>query len=200
MENLREIPLFPLRTVLFSGGRLPLRIFEPRYLDMIGNCMRESGPFGVVLIRSGRDARLTPDAEQPQIFEVGTEATIIDFNQLDGGMLGVVAQGGRKFRVRDTWELKNHLLMGRVQPLPEEPSGVLAIDHQPLLDILRELIKHPMIEKLNLDIDFDDARCVSWRLPELLPIQPEIKQSLLQLEHPEERLAELSRMVRKLRG
>ena len=198
MDDLRNIPLFPLRAVLFDGGRLPLRIFEPRYMDMIGSCMRKGTPFGVVLIRQGRDARLSADDEQPEIFDVGTEATIIDFNQLEAGMLGVLARGGRKFRVHETWELKNHLLMGRVERLPEEPSGMTTVEHGPLLDLLRQLLKHPMIEKLELEIDFEDARDLGWRLAELLPIEPEVKQGLLELERPEERLTALDRLVSRL--
>ena len=195
------MPLFPLRAVLFTGGRLPLRIFEPRYLDMIGNCMRGNRPFGVVLIKSGRDARLSADAEQPEIFDVGTEATIIDFNQLDGGTLGILAAGGHRFRIRETWETDNHLLMARVEQLPEEePSGASTSAYQPLLDILRQLIKHPMIEKLSLEIDFDDARSVSRRLAELLPIEPEIKQGMLEIDNAEQRLALLSRLVSRLRS
>lgn len=201
MGDSRAIPLFPLRAVLFTGGRLPLRIFEPRYLDMIGNCMRGNRPFGVVLIKSGRDARLSADAEQPEIFDVGTAATIIDFNQLDGGMLGILAAGGHKFRIRETWETDNHLLMARVEQLPEEErSGASTSAYQPLLDILRQLIKHPMIEKLSLEIDFDDARSVSWRLAELLPIEPEIKQGMLEIDNAEQRLAQLSRLVSRLRS
>lgn len=198
MDDLRNIPLFPLRAVLFDGGRLPLRIFEPRYMDMIGSCTRKDTPFGVVLIRQGRDARLSADDEQPEIFDVGTEATIIDFNQLEAGMLGILARGGRKFRVHETWELKNHLLMGRVERLPEEPSGMTTAEYGPLLDLLRQLLKHPMIEKLELEIDFEDARDLGWRLAELLPIEPEVKQGLLELDRPDERLAALDRLVSRL--
>jgi uncharacterized protein len=86
--------------VLFPGGRLPLQIFEPRYMDMVVRCMREGSPFGVVLIRSGSDARLAPGSRQPEIFDVGTEAHIVDFNQLANGRLGIIVRGGRKFRVR----------------------------------------------------------------------------------------------------
>ena len=195
-----ELPLFPLRTVLFPGGNLPLRVFEPRYLDMIGRCMREESGFGVVLIRSGVESRGTRDAEQPDIFSVGTEARIVDFNQLSDGLLGIVCRGGAKLRVLETREAEDHLLMGTVQHLPEEPLGKLTDQHEPLVDILRELLKHPMIEKLGLDVQFDNARSVSWRLAELLPIEPEIKQSLLQMGLPQERLAELNRLVAKLRG
>jgi uncharacterized protein len=200
MSDRVEIPLFPLNPVLFPGGRLPLQIFEPRYMDMVVRCMREGSPFGVVLIRSGSDARLAPGSRQPEIFDVGTEAHIVDFNQLANGRLGIIVRGGRKFRVRGVREQADHLLLGDVEYLAEEPAIAVGAEHQELVDILRELIRHPMIEKLGLDIRFDDARSVGWRLAELLPIEPEIKQSLLKLQWPRERLQELTRLVDKLRG
>ncbi|HEX7035214.1 MAG TPA: LON peptidase substrate-binding domain-containing protein [Pseudomonadales bacterium] len=200
MSEKREIPLFPLHPVLFPGGKLPLQIFEPRYMDMVARCMRDDSAFGVVLIRKGTDARLTSDAPQPEIFDVGTEARITDFNQLSNGRLGIVVRGGRKFRIRSVREQDDHLLVGRVEFLPEEPATTVGEEHRELVDILRELVKHPMIEKLGLEIELDDARSVGWRLAELLPIEPEIKQSLLKLQWPRERLQELTRLVNKLRG
>jgi len=200
MADTVEMPLFPLHPVLFPGGRLPLQIFEPRYLDMVARCMRDDTPFGVVLIRQGADARLSRDAGQPDIFDVGTEARVLDFNQLSGGRLGIVVRGGSKFRVRSVREQSDHLLIGAVEILPDEPAVSIGADYQELVDILRELIKHPLIQKLGLEIRFDDARSVGWRLAELLPIEPEIKQSLLKLQWPRERLQELSRLVDKLRG
>jgi Lon protease-like protein len=200
MPDTVEIPLFPLHPVLFPGGRLPLQIFEPRYMDMIRDCMRHGKPFGVVLIRRGADARLLAEMPQPEIFDVGTEAHVVDFNQLANGRLGIVVRGGRKFRVRRTREQEDHLLVGEVEYLPDEPALPIDTAHQDLVDILRELVKHPMIEKLGLEIDFSDARSVGWRLAELLPIEPEIKQSLLKLQWPRERLQELTRLVDKLRG
>lgn len=200
MADTVEMPLFPLHPVLFPGGRLPLQIFEPRYLDMVARCMRDDTPFGVVLIRQGADARLSRDAGQPDIFDVGTEARVLDFNQLSGGRLGIVVRGGSKFRVRSVREQPDHLLIGAVEILPDEPAVSIGADYQELVDILRELIKHPLIQKLGLEIRFDDARSVGWRLAELLPIEPEIKQSLLKLQWPRERLQELSRLVDKLRG
>jgi Lon protease-like protein len=189
-----DLPLFPLNTVLFQGGRLPLQIFEPRYLDLVSRCMREGSSFGVTLIRKGRDGG------QPETFEIGTEARIVDFNQLSSGRLGITIEGGRKFRVYDTWEQSDLLLIGEVAFLPEEPDVAITADHQELVDLLLELNLHPEVRKLALNIDLDDARSVGWRLAELLPIEPEIKQSLLQLQLPRERLQELRRLITKLRG
>jgi Lon protease-like protein len=200
MIETQEIPLFPLHPVLFPGGRLPLQIFEPRYLDMVVRCMRDGARFGVVLIRRGTDARLARDASQPDVFDIGTEAEIIDFNQLSNGRLGIVIRGVRKFRVRKTREASDHLLLGEVEILAEEPKMPVGPEFVDLVEILRDLTRHPMVQKLGLDVEFDDARSVGWRLSELLPIEPEIKQSLLKLQWPRERLQELSRLVAKLRG
>ncbi len=196
-DSVVEIPLFPLRSVLFPGGVLPLRIFEPRYVDMVGRCMREQTGFGVVLIRSGAEARLEANASQPDCFGVGTEAHIVDFNQADNGLLGIVAEGRRKFRVRATREQADHLLLGEVEFLPEEGAGELLPEHDRLVDVLKELTNHPLVQRLNLSVDFNEARSVSFRLAELLPIEPEIKQALLQMRWPKERLTELSRIVSK---
>src|ERR1700754_2017230 len=91
-----ELPLFPLNTVLFPGGPLPLRIFEPRYVDMIRKCMREGAPFGVLLIRSGKEVGDVSSAA-----DVGTSARIVDFHQMPDGLLGIVCTGEQKFRVED---------------------------------------------------------------------------------------------------
>ena len=135
---LEELPLFPLRTVLFPGGVMPLRVFEPRYVDMVSHCMREGIGFGIVLIRSGVEARASREDEQPDIFSVGTEAQIIDFNQAENGLLGIVSRGMRKFVVHATEEAANQLLMGRVEFLPDEPAGELLVEHEPLVSVLRE--------------------------------------------------------------
>jgi uncharacterized protein len=195
-----DLPLFPLGTVLFQGGRLPLQIFEPRYLSLVSRCMRESSTFGVTLIRRGSDVRTSRGGSQPDIFEVGTEARIVDFHQLSSGRLGIVIEGLRKFRIYDTWEQSDLLLIGEVAFLPEEPVSGVAEVHSELVDLLGELMLHPEVQKLALDIDLSDARSVGWRLSELLPIEPEIKQALLQLQYPRERLQELKRLVTKLRG
>ncbi len=185
--------------MLFQGGVLPLQIFEPRYLDMVSRCMREDKPFGVVLIRAGSDT-WRPGSTGPELFQIGTQARIVDFNQLGNGRLGITARGERKFRIREVSEQPDHLLIGRVSYLPEEPALGVGDEHRDLVDLLEQLLTHPSVQALDLDIDLKDARSVGWRLSELLPIEAEIKQSLLQLQLPRERLSELTRLVNKLRG
>ena len=197
-----NMPIFPLRTVLFPGGILPLRIFEPRYVDMIRWCMREQATFGVVLLRQGSEVNTPANAagNDRELFKIGTEAEIIDFNQADNGLLGIVAQGRRKFSIVDTNEKKDGLLLASVQYLPEEAVGELTDEHETLVAVLKDLLQHPLIQQLNPEVDLQQARSVSYRLADLLPLEPEIKQALLQMNWPKERLSELRRLVGKFRG
>ena len=200
MDDAQEIPLFPLGTVLFPGGRLPLQIFEPRYLDLVRDCMKQNRGFGVVLIRAGRDTRQPGDAGPPTLFDVGTYARIVDFNQLPNGRLGITCRGEGKFRVARVWEAPNHLAMAAVDFLPEEPPASLSAEFEDLAETLRVLLKHPLAKELGVEADLEDARAVGWRLAELLPLPAETRQGLLQLQAPQERLLELRRHVARMRG
>jgi Lon protease-like protein len=196
-----EIPLFPLRTVLFPGGTLPLRIFEPRYVDMIRWCMREGKGFGVVLLREGSDVLDAKDpdskAEVAQIYDVGTQAHIIDFDQADNGLLGIVAQGGEKFSVIETEVARDGLIRAQVRLL-SEPAQSLSERYDPMVSVLRDLLAHPLIQELNPQVDFNEDRSVSHRVADLLPIAPEAKQWLLEMSAPDARLTELQAIIKRL--
>src|SRR5215213_566751 len=103
-----EFPLFPLNTVIFPGGMLPLRIFEPRYLDMVSNCLRNDTGFGVCLIKRGRET-----GQPAEIFTIGTLCKIVDWATLPDGLLGVTAQGERKIKVMASRVQSDHLLVGQ---------------------------------------------------------------------------------------
>ncbi|HCP48862.1 MAG TPA: hypothetical protein DIT73_01425, partial [Gammaproteobacteria bacterium] len=132
MQGRTELPLFPLGNVLFCGGRLPLQIFEPRYIDMISACTKSNTGFGIVLIRQGNEVRTDKDEQAPSVFDVGTYASIVDFNPLPNGRLGIISEGGAKFRVCRTWEKDDRLLMGEVEFLPEENAAEIGEQFQPL--------------------------------------------------------------------
>ena len=194
-EQGETLPLFPLSTVLFPGGLLPLQIFETRYTDMVGRCMREGSPFGVVLLVEGREARRDAEEPAPRFAAIGTRAHIIDFTQLPNGLLGITAQGGSRFRVQSAAPQHDHLLIGRVETLPEPPNCAVPEEFASLVDILRQLLAHPEVNRLGIEVDFGDARSVAARLAELLPLSPTLKQALLELEDPILALAELERAV-----
>ena len=196
-----EIPLFPLRTVLFPGGTLPLRIFEPRYVDMVRWCMREAKGFGVVLLREGSDVMkpIDVDGEQPgaNIFNVGTQAHIVDFNQADNGLLGIVARGGEKFTIMQSITEADGLMRAQVRTL-SEPAQPLAAKHENLVSVLLDLLSHPLIQELDPVTNLGENRSMSHRLADLLPIAPELKQWMLEMTDPDERLHELQEIIKQL--
>lgn len=197
-----DLPLFPLRTVLFPGGILPLRIFEPRYVDMIRWCMRESQGFGVVLLREGSDVLdgNAADAAKQQgahIFDIGTAAQIIDFDQADNGLLGIVAQGTEKFSVQSRYVETDGLMRARVRTLPEVAQP-LAPGYEAMVSVLKDLLTHPLIQELDPQVDFEQDSSVGHRLADLLPIAPELKQWLLEMSDAEQRLQELQDIIKQL--
>ncbi len=187
-----EIPLFPLNTVLFPGGPLPLRIFEPRYVDMVKYCMRERAPFGVVLIRAGAESGKVTSAA-----EVGTSARIVDFSQLPDGLLGISCVGEYKFRVQSRRVREDGLHMGTVAWMPAEPAVDLPGEYAHLGQLLRKVL--PQLGDIYQSIPkhFDDAGWVSARLAEILPIDLADKQLCLEADDPIERLARLSPFIRR---
>jgi uncharacterized protein len=184
------LPLFPLHTVLFPGGPLPLRIFETRYTDMVSRCMRDQLPFGVLLIQEGEEAGAVASTAA-----VGCAARIVDFNALPDGLLGITCVGERKFRVQRVWRAVDGLNLGEVTWLADEPQLPVPAEFARLTDVVRramsELDEHyELVEK-----KFDDASWVGSRLAELLPVDPHEKQVLLEIEDPIRRLEALASAV-----
>ncbi len=188
-----EIPLFPLRTVLYPGGPLPLRIFEQRYLDMISRCMKEEQPFGVLQIRDGTETG------PATTYDVGTLARIIDWYQGSDGLLGVTATGLRRFRKLSGRRQADGLQLGTVELIPEHAAEPLPARYQPLADILAGVIDD--LGKLyeGLDKHYEDANWVSYRFAEILPITPEQKQACLETDDPIVRLESLQSVLESVR-
>lgn len=187
----RELPLFPLHAVLFPGGPLPLRIFEARYLDMVGRCLREETGFGVVLIAEGREA-----GGPVRFVAVGTEASIVDFDPLPGGLLGIRCIGRERFRVVQGWRNANGLNVARVQPLAPPPAMPLPAHYAELAGVLRALRPEPAGPRATDRRCFEDAAWVSYRLAELLPLAAADQQELLELDDPVARLEALAQLIR----
>jgi len=185
-----ELALFPLKTVLFPGGALALRIFEPRYLDMIARSLRGDNRFGVVAIRSGAEVGAA------EAFEVGTTAEIVDWHQESGGMLGIRAVGRDSFRVDATSRRPDGLYVGRVTLLEEPASVPLPAAHASLATLLRSLLAQvPAFAEV--PAPYDDALWVGARLAEMLPLAVPLKQALLEARDP---LARLERIAASLRN
>lgn len=184
------IALFPLHTVLFPGGPLPLRIFETRYTDMVRRCMREQQPFGVVLIQEGEEAG--PVATTAT---VGCSARIADFYTLQDGLLGISCVGECKFLVQRVWRAADGLNLAEVSWLAPEPDLELPAEYGQLGDTVRRALQELAEPYQHVEKRFDRAAWVGCRLTELLPIALNDKQVLLELDDPIARLDALLDLV-----
>jgi len=183
MSPVFEIPLFPLGTVLFPGGPLPLRIFETRYIDLVRRCLRDGSGFGVVLIREGAEA-----GGPALTFDVGTYARIVDFSQQPDGLLGIHAVGERRFRILARRRERDGLNVADVEWLPEESTETLPEEFAELGPALDAILSQTGEPFASLERHLGDAAWVAGRLAEILPIPPGHKQHCLELDDAIERL------------
>lgn len=196
------VPLFPLRIVLFPGGRHDLQIFERRYIDMVTESLKSGTPFGICALQLGSE-KVEPGSRQT-INRIGTLARIIDWNQLDNGLLGITIEGTAKFRVEECWQAETDLLMAKVvvsdsDSLQGEPVSY-GEEYDSLVEVLRNLESHPLVLEKNLDIEYENLWQLGWHLSELVPMSERAKQALLELEDPRERAASLLELLKELSG
>ncbi len=199
-----SIPLFPLQTVLYPGGWLPLRVFELRYLDMIGRCQREASPFGVVLLSEGEEVRQVQASEggaPPQFAterfaSVGTLAEIVAIDKSQPGLWLIECQGTQRFRVTGTQQRPHGLWTADIEPIAADVVVAVSEHLAPARDALRQLLdnlsEHQPQALANLPLrepyQWDDCGWVANRWLELLPLPLPQKQQLLTLDNPMLRL------------
>jgi len=191
-----SFPLFPLNTVLFPGCRLDLQIFEARYLDMIGRCMKQNGGFGVVAIVEGEEVGDAPE----RYSLVGCEAHIKDWKQQSNGLLGIRVEGGRRFRVLSANVQTDQLTVAEVQWLDEQPNQPLTKEHDDLAALLEALSMHPMVSALEMGGEVNGQQELACQLAYLLPFERDQKQVLLEMDDPTVRLARIQVLLEQLQG
>ncbi|MDM0004143.1 LON peptidase substrate-binding domain-containing protein [Variovorax sp. J22G73] len=201
---LHSLPLFPLGTVLFPGGLLPLRIFEVRYLDMIGKCRKAGVPFGVVSLTSGSEVR-KPGSDAERFSSIGTLAEIREFDSPQSGLLQIECVGTQRFRIRQTELQKHGLWVAEVEAVPDDVALDIPDDLKHTSTALRRLIdtleerrraqdataRLPIGEPYRLD----DCGWVANRWCELVPMQLELRQRLMTLDSPLMRLELVSDLL-----
>lgn len=187
MHSPESLPLFPLHQVLLPGAAMDLRIFERRYLDLVRDCGRSGGGFGVCLILEGGEAGA------PAIpAAYGVEARIENFDMGEDGLLSLRVRGHRRFHVVRTRVRDNGLLMADVEWLCPDEEGEIRPEHALLGTLLQT-----MMEKVGTDLSklpprvFERAGWVGWRLAQVLPITPEQRVSILQEDDVHARLQRL---------
>jgi Lon protease-like protein len=176
--------------VLFPGGILPLKIFEQRYIEMTKACLRDNRPFGVCLIREGREVG------EPAVPEtVGCLAAIEHWDMPQLGLFQLIARGGDRFRLLDSQVAPNGLMSGTIERLAaDEPASHVDPACRQVLKLIIERVGEANFPS---PISLDDPSWVGYRLAEILPIDPREKQGLLELRDPGERLSRLRETLLK---
>jgi len=191
-ETPQETPLFPLRSVFFPGGHLALRIFEPRYLDMVQRCHAQGEPFGVVALTEGDEVRRRAGEgfRREAFHDVGTLARIEHFEHTQPGLIQIRTRGTQRFRVGAPRCLSHGLWVGRIQTLPDDPEvpvpDDLAVAARQLKDLLAGWSGQAAPEQLPVQppYQWDDAGWLANRWAELLPMPLEERQRLMAMDNP----------------
>jgi Lon protease-like protein len=192
----RSLPLFPLRTVLFPGGVLPLKVFEQRYIEMTKACVANGEPFGVCLIVKGEEVARGGDSRTPEFAPIGTLARIVDWDMPDG-VLHLRAEGGERFHVKAHEANPDGLVVGSVVSIANEPSRKLPDAFRRLAEILDVLAQRVGPAHFPSTHAYDDASWVGYRLAELMPLPLTIKQSMLEINDSEVRLASIAKFLQQ---
>jgi hypothetical protein len=185
-----ELPLFPLNTVLFPGGLLPVRVFEQRYMDMTKACLRDDAPFGVCCIKEGGEVG-TPAIPH----DIGCLAKITDWDMQQLGVLNIKAVGLRRFRVLETQTRGDGLILAKAQLLPLELPMELPPEHAACAGVLRHIIERVGEDKFEAPLQYNDAVWVGYRLAEVLPLKLSVKQNMLEMNDSVVRLEVLHRFL-----
>lgn len=192
------LPLFPLKTVLFPGGLLPLKVFEQRYIEMTKACLKDDKPFGVCLLKDGPEViRLGSVARSADFAGIGTYARITDCDVPQLGILQLKTEGGARFKVQSHEVTDLGLVVGQVAPLPPEPALPLPEAFQPLAALLELLIDRVGRENFATTPAASDASWVGYRLAEMLPLPLPIKQSMLEINDCEVRLKVIAQFLKE---
>lgn len=198
MRDAQALPLFPLQTVLFPGGQLSLKVFEARYLDLVGGCLRTQSPFGIVCLAQGAEAG--PNPKGVRIENVGVLARIDEVDSEQQGILHVRCTGTQRFRLGGApAQQPNGLWAAPVQLIPDDPLVAPIVAMQPTVHALAQAAVSlkaqgplPFAEPLQLD----NASWVANRWCELLPISAAAKQRLMELDDPALRLKLVDEFLR----
>ena len=183
MPDRGEIAVFPLHTVLFPGGRLPLRLFEQRYLGMAKACLRDDAPFGVCLIREGAEVG-TPATPQ----DVGCLARIVHWDMPQPGLLEIVAQCGQRFRIVASRVQGDGLVVGGVELLPEVPDAPVPDRLAACRQFLERIVADHGEQVFAAPMRYESSAWLSARLAEILPLPLATKQQLLEMDDALRRL------------
>ena len=186
----QTLPIFPLNAVLFPGGVLPLKVFEPRYMDMAKTCLKDASPFGVCLIREGHETG-TPAVPE----SVGCTARIASWDMEQLGVLQIRTLGEDRFRIIDSRDNRKGLILAEVETLAAEDEISVPAEFLGCVAVVQKIIDSIGEEAFAKPYQYENASWVGHRLSESLPIKIAAKQKLMELSDPIARLQILAQFL-----
>ena len=185
------MPLFPINAILCPHGRISLKVFEAKYLDMVSHCLKNNLGFVTVMLQG--------DGLQESFYRVGTMTKVVDFGQTTKqGILTLTAEGLFQVKLSDIEQQSDGLWVSTTTPQPEENYLDLPEQFNELQGVLKALVQHPYVSELKMNINYQDCRHIGWRLTELLPLDHSQKQSLYEMHDPVLRLKKIVEQLSEL--
>ena len=193
MKN-NNLPIFPLGIVALPGTIQNLQIFEPRYINMVKNCMENNHGFVITFQKK------LSNKDDYEVSQQGSYVEIIDFNNLPNNLLGITVKSLNKVSIKDLIQLEDGLNMAQINPIvdPEVDDQALLAKFPEISNILSQLLKHPKVADMPIDIDFNSADSVAYHLAGLIPLPWTYMQSLLEAFDASQRFSILSKYIEEI--
>ena len=189
-----NFPVFPLGLVALPGSIQSLQIFEPRYINMVKECMSNGHGFIIVL-----QSKLESISNYG-MSKKGTYVEIIDFNNLPNGLLGITVRSENKVNISNICQLEDGLHVADAKPEidPEVDDQAILAEYPEISNILTQLMKHPKISDLQIKVDFSSADSVAYNLAGLIPLSSFEKQNLLEAFDASQRMGILAKYIENI--
>lgn len=195
-----QTPIFPLGTILFPYGRIPLQIFEPRYVDLVKHSLKTNTDFGLVFITKGSEVAAPVSAAIPSMVSIGCMGRIVDWDALPNNKFEIVIEGRELFNCDGFSMAKDNLISTLATPLQTEEKTSVPEEYLEHGEVLLSLLDHPAWARLNFDVDINDAYKLSMQLAQVLPIDELSKLELLMCDNSIKRLEMIDGWLDELSG
>ncbi len=191
-----NVPIFPLKIVALPGSIQSLQIFEPRYVSMVKNSLKDDSGFVIAFFEEENSE------SSVAISKKGTYVRIIDFNNLPNGLLGITVKAEDKVSIKNICQLEDGLNIGEVEPMidPEVDDQAILAEYPEFVNILTQIMKHPKVSEMPINVNFNSADSIAYHLGGLIPLTPEEKQSLLDAFDASQRFIILSKCIEKMKS
>lgn len=177
---MKQLALFVLNSFILPGGRMRLRVFEPRYVRLVSEASAGKRDFAI--------AQINPYVSQhhaDRVLPLATRVSIEDFEQLQDGLLGITISGVEKVQIINRYQEADQLQIADVTPVENWPTQQITAEHRPLIAQLEKILnQYPVLQQLYPSPDFNNAAWLAARYLELLPMQPQLKQQLALQSNP----------------